>query len=68
MLAGCFHLQTLCSAPVSPAVPPLAPTHLPTSSTSLCVHSATPDDLRKMQRILETLSEKVEQLQLEDDT
>ncbi|KAI3364956.1 hypothetical protein L3Q82_001120 [Scortum barcoo] len=52
-------------APVLPGVPPLAPTHLPTSSTPLGVHSTTSEDFRKMQRTLETLSEKVEQLQLE---
>lgn len=48
----------------SPA-PPLTSTHLSASSTSLGVHSATSDDLRKMQKTLDTLSEKVEQLQLE---
>ncbi|KAI3352140.1 hypothetical protein L3Q82_020952 [Scortum barcoo] len=58
-------LQCFSQAPVLPGVPPLAPTHLPTSSTPLGVHSTTSEDFRKMQRTLETLSEKVEQLQLE---
>ncbi|KAI3372312.1 hypothetical protein L3Q82_022807, partial [Scortum barcoo] len=44
---------------------PWQTTHLPTSSTPLGVHSTTSEDFRKMQRTLETLSEKVEQLQLE---
>lgn len=58
-------LQCFSQAPVASVVPPLAPTHCPASSTSHGVHSATSDDLRKMQRTLETLSERVEQLQLE---
>lgn len=58
-------LPSFPQTPASPVVPPLTPTHLSASSTSLGVHSATSDDLRKMQRTLETLSERVEQLQLE---
>lgn len=58
-------LQCFSQAPVSPAVPLFTPIHLHATATSLCVNSATSDDLRKMQRTLETLSERVEQLQLE---
>ena len=58
-------LQGVSQAPAAPTVLPFASTHLPVSSTSLGVHSATSDDLQKMQRTLETLSERVEQLQLE---
>lgn len=53
-------LQRFSQVPVSSAVPRLAPTHLPTFTTPLGVHSAISDNLRKMQRTLETLSESVE--------
>ena len=59
------NLQGFPQVHVSPAISPLSHTHPPASSTSLGVHSATSDDLRNMQRTLETLSDRVEQLQLE---
>ncbi len=55
-------LQSFSRTQVLPAVSPVTTTHLPTSPG---VHSATSDDLRRMQSMLETLTDKVEKLQLE---
>ncbi|XP_034563707.1 uncharacterized protein LOC117829958 isoform X2 [Notolabrus celidotus] len=58
-------VQYVSQAPVLPNVPGAAPAHFSTSSPSLSVNSATSEDLRNMQKTLETLSERVEQLHLQ---
>ncbi len=58
-------MQSFSQSPFSPAVPSFTPTHPPASSAALSVCSATSNDFQKMQRTLETLSDRVEQLQLE---
>lgn len=58
-------LQSFSQSPALPIVPPLTPTHLPVPTPSLSVQSVHSDELSKMQKTLENLSDRVEQLQLE---